>query len=110
MYRKSTKRLCQGISVQDIQDRLEDSSDELPNGDEYHVVLFPPTNDVGEHGDDYPSDKDISLNPNQGASLNRNLLMQEGELHVTRFHDGSDTDEDFGLDDDPVRTTVMTPL
>ena len=110
MY-KSTKRLCQGISVQDIQDRLDDSADELPKGDEYHVVLFPPTNDVGEHGDDYPSDKDISLNPNQGASLNRNLLMQEGELHVTRFNnDGSDTDEDFGLDDDPVRTTVMTPL
>ncbi len=107
---KSTKRLCQGLSVQDIQDRLDDSSDELPQGDEYEVILFPPTNDVGEHGDNYPSDQDISLNPHGGASLNRNLLTQEGELHVTRYNsDMSDSDEDFSLNDDPV-PTVMTPL
>ena len=107
---RSTKRLCQGLSVQDIQDRLDDSSDELPQGDEYEVILFPPKNDVGEHGDDYPSDQDISLNPHGGASLSRNLLMQEGELHVTKYGSDvqSDSDEDFGLND-PV-PTVMTPL
>ena len=108
---RSTKRLCQGLSVQAIQDRLDYSDDELPRGDEYQVILFPPTNEVGEHGDDYPSDQDISLNHHGGSSLNRNLLLQEGELHVTRYNSDvhSDSDEDFGLNDDPV-PTIMTPL
>ena len=109
MY-KSTKNICNGLSVQDIQDRLEDSADELPQGDAYEVILFPPQNEGAEHGNNYPSDQDISLNPHDGNSLSRNLLMQEGELQVTKYGSDvqSDNDEDFGLND-PV-PTVMTPL